>query len=186
MNATLPNPKAWLILLVLLPLFFSGAGQTPEPPSLETLRNRLAALEQQVAVLDKTRYRPTLGEMMTTVQMRHAKLWFAGQARHGHLAAFELHELDETLEDLVRLYPTHKDAPHPLNQMLESVLDPALKQLQQALKTSDTAQFNSAYNALTLACNTCHQATAHGFIAVKQPGVNCFANQEFAPRLPVK
>lgn len=38
-------------------------------------------------------YIPGLGEIMAATQMRHAKLWFAGQAGHWPLAAYELDEL---------------------------------------------------------------------------------------------
>src|SRR5262249_41193919 len=40
-------------------------------------------------------YTPGLGELMTLQQMRHAKLWLAGQAGNWELASYELDELDE-------------------------------------------------------------------------------------------
>ena len=36
---------------------------------------------------------------MTLTQMRHAKLWFAGQAANWSLAAYELDELNEGMQD---------------------------------------------------------------------------------------
>jgi hypothetical protein len=36
---------------------------------------------------------------MTLTQMRHAKLWFAGQAANWPLAAYELDELHEGMQD---------------------------------------------------------------------------------------
>ncbi|MGE5413642.1 MAG: hypothetical protein ACM3NW_05660, partial [Syntrophomonadaceae bacterium] len=38
---------------------------------------------------------PGLGELMTFNQMRHAKLWFAGEAGNWKLARYELDELGE-------------------------------------------------------------------------------------------
>ncbi|PYR25901.1 MAG: hypothetical protein DMF98_10670, partial [Acidobacteria bacterium] len=40
-------------------------------------------------------YVPGLGEMMSLQQMRHVKLWFAGQAENWDLAAYEVDELGE-------------------------------------------------------------------------------------------
>ena len=47
-------------------------------------------------------YTPGLGEIMTLQQMRHTKLWLAGEARNWDLAAYEIKELgDPTIADAV-------------------------------------------------------------------------------------
>jgi len=40
-------------------------------------------------------YTPGLGEIMTLQQMRHLKLWYAGQAGNWDLALYEVDELGE-------------------------------------------------------------------------------------------
>src|SRR5436190_24224721 len=50
--------------------------------------------------LTKT-YRPGLSEFMLGSQLLHAKLWFAGQNQNYPLLAFELHEIQESLQDLL-------------------------------------------------------------------------------------
>ena len=40
-------------------------------------------------------YVPGLGEIMSATQMRHLKLWYAGQAGNWPLAAYEVDELEE-------------------------------------------------------------------------------------------
>src|SRR5437762_8856903 len=54
---------------------------------------------------------PGLGELMSLQQMRHVKLWFAGQAANWELADYEVDELGEGFDDIVKFHPTHKDAP---------------------------------------------------------------------------
>src|SRR5262249_14805529 len=44
-------------------------------------------------------YVPGLGEFMTATQLRHAKLWFAGKNSNWALAAYEVDEIKEGLED---------------------------------------------------------------------------------------
>ena len=46
-------------------------------------------------------YVPGMGEIMGATQMRHSKLWFAGNASNWKLANYELSEIGEGLEDAV-------------------------------------------------------------------------------------
>ena len=174
------SPLCLAAVLFSVPLVLKGADESK--PTLEALQARIAALEKQVAALQKLAYKPTLGEFMSSVQARHAKLWSALEAENWKLAAFELHELDETLEDVMKWYPTHRDAPQPLKEMVESGLDPALKQLGEVVKAADQSRYPVVFDELTKACNACHQATAHGYNVVKRPTVPPLSNQEFAPR----
>lgn len=171
------SPLCLAAVLFSVPLVLKGADESK--PTLEALQARIAALEKQVAALQKLAYKPTLGEFMSSVQARHAKLWSALEAENWKLAAFELHELDETLEDVMKWYPTHRDAPHPLKEMIEAGLDPALKQLGKVIQAADKSSYPVAFDELTNACNACHQATAHGYNVVKRPAAPPFSNQEF-------
>src|SRR5213593_2269437 len=56
-------------------------------------------------------FTPGLGEIMTLQQMRHLKLWFAGQAGNWPLADYELDELKEGFEDIVKYFPVKDDVP---------------------------------------------------------------------------
>jgi hypothetical protein len=41
---------------------------------------------------------------MTTIQMRHIKLWFAGKLKNWDLADYELNQIRQSLEDAATLY----------------------------------------------------------------------------------
>ena len=56
-------------------------------------------------------YVPGLGELMTLQQMRHTKLWLAGEAGNWPLAAYEIKELGEGFDDIVKFHPTHEESP---------------------------------------------------------------------------
>jgi len=108
-------------------------------------------------------YQPGLGELMSLTQMRHAKLWFAGQEQNWPLAEYEVDELQEGF-DLV---------PKIMGQPLAGV--------RAAVKARDPRTFAAAYDALTAGCNSCHQATNFGFNVVKRPSSpSWFGNQTFA------
>ena len=43
------------------------------------------------------------------------------------------------------------------------------------------AGFVKGFNALTAACNACHQGIGRGFVVIQVPTVSPFSDQSFAP-----
>ncbi len=127
-------------------------------------------------------YEPGLGELMSLTQMRHAKLWFAGQAGNWKLADYELDELEEGFADVVEFHPTHKNGPLPVSELVPKIMTEPLKQVRAAIRARDTESFIRAFDTVTAGCNSCHQATNFGFNVVRRPsGPSWFSNQDFAP-----
>ncbi|HZC78665.1 MAG TPA: hypothetical protein VE258_13020, partial [Ktedonobacterales bacterium] len=94
---------------------------------------------------------PGLAEIMIMTQIRHAKLWLAGDAGNWDLADYEIDELKEGLEDVLKYVPTYKNM--PVGQMLEAAIMPAIGAVESAIKARDRARFVAAYNDLTAACS---------------------------------
>ena len=126
-------------------------------------------------------YVPGLGEIMTLTQMRHVKLWFAGQNANWPLASYELDELNEGLDDAAKFHPTHKDAELPIPQLIDKIMKAPLQQLEKAVKAQNSDSFIKAFDGLTEGCNACHQATKFGFNVVTRPTSNPYSNQLFQP-----
>ncbi len=124
-------------------------------------------------------FTPGLGEIMTLTQMRHAKLWLAGQAGNWPLATYELDELNEGMQDAATFHPTHKDAPLPIPALIDKMMKDPLLQLEKAIGAHDKSGFTQAFDALTEACNACHRATNFGFNVVTRPAANPYVNQTF-------
>jgi len=126
-------------------------------------------------------YVPGLGELMSLQQMRHIKLWFAGQAQNWPLATYEIDELGEGFDDVVGFHPTLGNRPvAPRDLVPELVVEP-LDSLRAAADRGDSKSFDAAFDALTSACNDCHQAMEFGFNRVQRPTSNPYANQVFTP-----
>ena len=125
---------------------------------------------------------PGLGEMMSLQQMRHVKLWFAGQAENWELADYEVDELGEGFDDIVKFHPTHEESPVAPKDAIPRMIPEPLKELQAAVDRKDSAAFAPAYDSLTKACNDCHQATNFGFNVVQRPATNPYPNQVFTPK----
>jgi hypothetical protein len=126
-------------------------------------------------------YAPGLGEIMTLTQMRHIKLWFAGEAENWPLADYELDELEEGFADVVRFHPTHGDVPQALADLVPELAGPPLRGLRIAVADRDPAAFVTAYDSLTSSCNGCHQAAGFSFNVVSRPTANPYSNQQFRP-----
>ncbi len=139
-----------------------------------------AALERQVEVHQEN-YVPGMGEIMSATQMRHAKLWFAGEARNWELASYELDEIREGMDDAVKYHPVFKkDA--PIADILDKFTAQPLNDLEGAIKAKDSVKFRKSFDRLTRACNECHEAASQGFIVIKRPGSLQYTNQEFSVR----
>ena len=122
-------------------------------------------------------YVPGLGEIMTLQQMRHAKLWFAGAAHNWPLADYELDELKEGFDDAAKLHRVHEGV--PVGEMIAKLTPGPLEEISAAISKKDTAGFARAFDHLSAACNTCHQAANHGFIRIGRPAAPPFGNQIF-------
>ena len=124
-------------------------------------------------------YVPGLGEIMSLQQMRHAKLWFAGARGNWALANYELDELREGFGDAGKLHATHESV--PVAALIAKLTPAPLEALGKAIQRNSAAEFRRSFDALTAACNTCHQAANHGFIRIRRPAGPAYGNQEFAP-----
>jgi hypothetical protein len=129
---------------------------------VDSLRNRVENV-----------YAPGLGEFMSSIQVHHAKLWFAGNNGNWDLANFETEEIQEAIEDIQKFCknrPEISDLP-----MINNPMD----SLKTAIAVKNPAAFKSSFNRLTVTCNNCHQLTKHGFNVIKIPDQPPFTNQDF-------
>ena len=110
---------------------------------------------------------------MSSIQVHHAKLWFAGKNKNWALADFEIHEIMESLDDIKKYETERKESP------MVSMLGPALDSVNAAIAKQDTMQFKNSYVLLTNTCNNCHRAVKFEFNVFKIPDAPPFSNQVF-------
>ncbi|MDU1690867.1 MAG: hypothetical protein E6848_14830, partial [Bradyrhizobium sp.] len=109
------------------------------------------------------------------VQVRHAKLWFAGQAKNWDLAGYELAQLKQSLSDAAAFYSgLPVDNVTTLSQPIQSISD--------AITAKDGKRFASAVTELTSGCNACHASMDRGYVAIRIPTEKPFGNQDFRPQ----
>src|SRR5437870_13571807 len=130
------------------------------------------------AELPKT-YVRGLGEFMGRIQVDHAKLWLAGEARNWELAGYQLSELKEVFSDVQDLVPRYHNI--PVGDMIDAIITGTVTELEGAIAGRDFNKFSVSFDSLTAACNSCHQAANRGFIVIRRPAQSNFINQDFAP-----
>ncbi len=127
----------------------------------------------------KEPYEPGLGEFMTATQIRHAKLWFAGREKSWELAAYEIDEIREGLEEARRLHPTFDGI--AVAEMMKTIIDPRIAEVKKVIDAKNNDRFTVAFDELTSGCNACHAAANKPFIRIQRPIEPPLTNQNFAP-----
>jgi hypothetical protein len=140
--------------------------------SSDNTQNLQAQIDSLQLKINKA-YKPGFGEFMGSIQIHHEKLWFAGQNKNWKLADFEIHEMEEALDDL-------KDycSERPETKSITMIYAP-VNSLKKAIEQKNPTTFAQGFVDLTNTCNSCHIATNHEFNIIKIPTIPPFSNQEF-------
>jgi hypothetical protein len=175
---------------VLLPLLLLAGCNLPD----DNARQReVAALKAEVEALKTARAGatpaaaapaegPELGAQMLELQIRHARLWQAGEAQNWMLSQFQLAELRESFAGIVESNGEHAALqPNKLSDVMPAMTDPPLAQLQAAIDAHDKAKFEAAFDALSAGCNACHAAADHGFLVIQRPRTPVLDNLRVEP-----
>jgi len=155
----------------LLPVLILSACAPPaeEPaPHLQELREELVE-----------RFTPGLHTLMVDLGIRHASLWFAGDAENWPLADYMVHELEELVEDIEELHPVYREV--QVAALLGEMTHPAVEALEDAVEEEDRAAFVEAYDRLTAACNACHTASDRAALVIQRPTAPPLTNLRFSP-----
>jgi hypothetical protein len=114
-----------------------------------------------------------LSDIMVQQQMRHIKLWFAGDAGNWPLAGYELDQLKDGFDDVAKLLG---------GDLAQQHVGGALSQLEKAIDAKDREAFVSGFDRLSAGCNQCHRTLDHAFIVIQRPALLPYSDQSFSPR----
>ena len=118
-------------------------------------------------------YKPGLGEIMSVIQMHHAKLWFAGINENWKLADYEIKEIKENFQT-AKDFETDRKETGDL-PMIDGSIDSVLAAVQQ----KNLPSFKNSFQSLTNTCNSCHRSVNFEFNVVTIPTAPPVSNQEF-------
>lgn len=119
-----------------------------------------------------------LVDLMVALQTFTHKFQLALDHDNAALAAFYLHEMEEVTEEIEGV--AEYDG-HPVGELTGAMLGPSLERLAEALHSeAGVAAANRELDGLIGACNSCHVATAHGYIVIARNDANPYL-QRFEP-----
>lgn len=153
--------------LSLLLMAFGFLGCTQRGHDSSTL------LQKRIDSLEANAYKPGLGEFMSSIQIHHAKLWFAGENQNWELAGFEMGEINESLADIKKFCSNRPE----IKSLV--MIDQPLQQVNRAIEMKNLAAFKTRFSVLTSTCNNCHRETQHGYNIITIPDTPPFGNQQF-------
>ena len=178
--------QALCIVAMGIALCGVACGATAVSPAAND-QAEITALRKELAELKKSAYHPELGEQMLGLQIRHARLWYAGQARNWTLAAFELQEIKEAFDAVVEQNPDHAIfQPQRLADILPGMTQGSIRALRDAIDRSSKAEFDKAYDGLSAACTGCHHVAGNDFLVIQRPTAPILDNLRTAPPEKVK
>lgn len=138
---------------------------------------------QAAKVSDTISYVPSVSDLMiATIQPRHIRLWLAAQLHNWDFASYELGNMKGAFRRLGLAHPIQNDI--PLQDMIASVTQQPIADLEKAIKAKDSVLFGKAYLGLTTACNSCHEAVNHGAVVIKVPSTGAEDDLDLSPANP--
>lgn len=160
-----------LRLITVVSLFFCMAlliQCTAEPQDAE--------ISQQTKKAKKDT--PELADAMGQLQDYLHKYALAMDAENHELATFYFHEVRASADGIKENIPGYEG--YDINKFMIMLFDPTVEPVEKALANKNWNKVRTKTIEMVDACNSCHNATAHGFIQVTPGFNNNPFNQDFS------
>lgn len=121
---------------------------------------------------------PELAEYMSIMQYYTHKFALGVDARNQELAQFYFNEIRALSDQIKEDIPGYEG--YDIARFMGIFLDPAIQPVADALENNNWEETRSQVIKLVNSCNSCHNATGHGFVKVS-PGFDKNPyNQDFS------
>jgi cytochrome c1 len=154
-----------LTIVFLSILLLSACKQNAD--NAKHLQAQIDSLQNQL----KNSYTPGMGELMSNIQLHHAKLWFAGDNQNWPLAKYEESLIISAFKKIQQYHANKPEA------KIATMINPALDSVELSIDQKNKASFKRGFIFLTTTCNSCHQATKRPFNVIVSPTAPPITNQ---------
>ncbi|PAU94948.1 hypothetical protein CK503_05630 [Aliifodinibius salipaludis] len=121
---------------------------------------------------------PELADAMGQLQTYLHKYALAVEAKNHELATFYFHEVRASSEGIKENIPGYEG--YDIERFMTMMFDPAVEPVEKALANKNWDEVRQKTIDLVDSCNSCHNATAHGFVKIKPGFNNNPFNQDFS------
>ncbi len=111
--------------------------------------------------------KPGLGEFMVQLKYHHDQLAEAISIKSSGRAAYEVDEMKEVTEKLIKLHINNDKLVKPFPVFFEKYLQAPLASLANAADKKDIPALQFNFEALTNNCNSCHHENGMGFMEIR-------------------
>lgn len=118
-----------------------------------------------------------LGGQMYELSRRFSAIWFAGKAGNKPMVKYQVHEMEEVIEEIEKSAPTENGV--DVAERLQDDVGSRLEALEESVGSDE--DFEQTYRAIMGKCGTCHTQTNHGFIQPRIPEYNPYPNVKMEP-----
>ena len=121
---------------------------------------------------------PELAEYMSTMQYYTHKFALAVDAEHRELAQFYFHEIRALSDEIKKDIPGYEG--YDIARFMGIFMDPTIQPVEDALSSNNWETTRKEVLNLIDSCNSCHNATGHGFVEVTAGFDKNPYNQDFS------
>lgn len=121
---------------------------------------------------------PELADAMGDLQRYFHKFALAVEAENHELAEFYFHEVRASADGIKKNIPGYEG--YDIARFMKTFLDPTIEPVETALANKNWEKVRKRTIELNNACNSCHNATSHGFVKVEPGFDNNPFNQDFS------
>lgn len=121
---------------------------------------------------------PELADAMGQLQYYTHKYALAVDAENHELATFYFHEVRASADGIKQNIPGYEG--YDISRFMTLFLDPTLPKVETALANRNWEEVRERTIQMVNACNSCHNATSHGFIDVTAGFDKNPYNQDFS------
>ncbi|WP_372639027.1 hypothetical protein [Fodinibius sp.] len=160
-----------LSLLLASVLIIQCNTQTNESPDEEE--------QQEEQAVQKAREdTPELADAMGQLQYYTHKYALALEAENHELATFYFHEVRAAADGIKENIPGYEG--YDIARFMRLFFDPAIEPVETALANRDWDEAREKTIEMVDSCNSCHNATSHGFVKVTPGFSDNPYNQDFS------
>ena len=121
---------------------------------------------------------PELADAMGALQRYTHKYTLALDAKNHELATFYFHEVRAAADGIKKNIPGYEG--YDIKRFMKLMLDPTIEPIEKALADRNWEKAREKTIDMIDGCNSCHNATSHGFIQITPGFDNNPYNQDFS------
>ncbi len=171
-SLTRSNAVYRTITIIVLAVVVSALGcQTSSDQSAQSQAEHTTTVPQEPV---------ELAALMGDLQRYAHKMALSAHARNRTATLFYLHETEAITAEIIKKVPTYEG--YSIATLMDQIFVPRVDSLDAAMDRENWDEIAVKVDQVVRACNTCHGASAHGFVQITEGIDKNPYNQTFEPQ----